>query len=109
MGISIKNDEVEALARELAGRRRVSITEAIRQSLRREVERERLVPRKPDADLLAELVEISERASALVRSSNLSRDEILGYDQFGAPTQQSTLLGTRGFASIGQGPPSGGP
>ncbi|WP_274628107.1 type II toxin-antitoxin system VapB family antitoxin [Arvimicrobium flavum] len=87
MGISIKNDEVEALARELAGRRQVSITEAIRQSLRREVERERLVPRKSDGDLLAELVEISDRASALVRPSNLSDDEILGYDEFGAPTR----------------------
>ncbi|WP_287323179.1 type II toxin-antitoxin system VapB family antitoxin [Mesorhizobium sp.] len=53
MALSIKNTEVEQLARELARRRRVSVTEAIRQSLEREVARERLVPRDEPDDLFS--------------------------------------------------------
>ena len=42
MALSIKNIEVEALARELARRRKIPVTEAIRQSLAREMEREQM-------------------------------------------------------------------
>ncbi|MEP6564851.1 MAG: type II toxin-antitoxin system VapB family antitoxin [Mesorhizobium sp.] len=87
MALSIKNMEVEQMARELARRRRVSVTEAIRQSLEREVARERLVPRPKESDLLTKLREISDQAGRIPRISDMTDDEILGYDEFGIPTR----------------------
>jgi antitoxin VapB len=87
MALSIKNMEVEQLARELARRRRVSVTEAIRQSLEREVARERLVPRPKESDLLTKLREISDQAGRIPRISDMTDDEILGYDERGIPTR----------------------
>ena len=82
MGLSIKNDEVERLARELAGLRGVSITEAIKQSLEATIATEKS---EQDA-LFQELIAISDRVAALPRNE-LTDDEILGYDEFGAPTR----------------------
>ena len=87
MALSIKNAEVESLARELARRRKIPVTEAIRQSLAREMERERIIPRNDNADVLAELRNIRKRVAALPVLSTASEDEILGYDEFGAPTR----------------------
>ncbi|MER9232826.1 type II toxin-antitoxin system VapB family antitoxin [Mesorhizobium sp. M0622] len=88
MALSIKNMEVEQLARELARRRRVSVTEAIRQSLEREVARERLVPRDDTGDLFQRLMAIAERAARIPeRKDAMSDDEILGYDELGIPTR----------------------
>jgi antitoxin VapB len=86
MALSIKNAEVETLARELARRRKISVTEAIRQSLARETEREKIIPRNDNTDALAELRAISKAAAALPVLSHASEDEILGYDEHGAPT-----------------------
>jgi antitoxin VapB len=87
VALSIKNTEVEQLARELARRRRVSVTEAIRQSLEREVARERLVPRD-EADLFQRLMAIAERAAQIPkREDAMTDDEILGYDELGIPTR----------------------
>ena len=41
MGLSVKNAEVERMLREVAGRRGVGMTEALRQVLAEEVERSR--------------------------------------------------------------------
>jgi len=88
MALSIKNTEVEQLARELARRRRVSVTEAIRQSLEREVARERLVQRDETSDLFQRLVAIADSAGNVPERENaLTDDEILGYDEFGIPTK----------------------
>ncbi|MER8484891.1 type II toxin-antitoxin system VapB family antitoxin [Mesorhizobium sp. M1322] len=88
MALSIKNTEVEQLARELARRRRVSVTEAIRQSLEREVARERLVPRDEADDLFQRLMAIAERAAQIPkRQDAMTEDEILGYDELGIPTR----------------------
>ncbi len=87
MALSIKNPDVERMARELSRRRGVSVTEAIRQSLEREVERERRIPRHAPSERLRKMMEISERASRIPRISDMSDDEILGYDEFGAPTR----------------------
>lgn len=88
MALSIKNMEVEQLARELARRRRVSVTEAIRQSLQREVARDRLVPRNDADEELRNIMAIVERARQIPERENpMSEDEILGYDEFGAPTK----------------------
>ncbi|MER9304931.1 type II toxin-antitoxin system VapB family antitoxin [Mesorhizobium sp. M0293] len=88
MALSIKNMEVEKLARELARRRRVSVTEAIRQSLEREVARERLVPRDETDDLFRRLMAIADSAGKVPKRENaMTDDEILGYDEFGIPTK----------------------
>ncbi|UVK46840.1 type II toxin-antitoxin system VapB family antitoxin [Mesorhizobium sp. AR07] len=88
MALSIKNMEVEQLARELARRRRVSVTEAIRQSLEREVARERLVPRDETDDLFQRLMAIADSAGKVPKRENaMTDDEILGYDEFGIPTK----------------------
>ncbi len=88
MALSIKNMEVEQLARELARRRRVTVTEAIRQSLEREVARERLVPRDEASDLFQRLMAIADSAGNVPERENaLTDDEILGYDELGIPTK----------------------
>jgi antitoxin VapB len=88
MALSIKNTEVEQLARELARRRRVSVTEAIRQSLEREVARERLVPRDEPDDLFQRLMAIAERAAQVPKRQDAMTDvKILGYDELGIPTR----------------------
>ena len=88
MALSIKNMEVEQLARELARRRRVSVTEAIRQSLEREVARERLVLRDETDDLYRRLMAIADSAGKIPERKNaMTDDEILGYDEFGIPTK----------------------
>ena len=87
MGISIKNAEVEAMARELATLRNVSVAEAIRQSLERELAREQLAGKGDDPDLYEKLLAISDAASRLPAVSNMTDDEILGYDDTGAPTR----------------------
>lgn len=83
MGISIKNDEVERLARQLAAERGVSITEAIKQSLEDAIASQVAEKEKR----LRRLMAISDRAAAKLKPSNLSDDEILGYDEFGIPTR----------------------
>jgi antitoxin VapB len=88
MALSIKNDEVERLARELARRRQISVTEAIRQSLEREVGRDRIIPRDDIDHELANIRAIVESASRIPERDNpLNEDEVLGYDEFGAPTR----------------------
>jgi antitoxin VapB len=81
MGLSIKNEEVESMIRSLAEKRGVSMTEALRQALVAELAREAAAREvKYQA-----LMEISRRAAALPRISDLTDDEILGYDAFGLP------------------------
>jgi antitoxin VapB len=81
MGLSIKNEEVESMIRSLAEKRGVSMTEALRQALVAELAREAAAR---EAKYQA-LMEISRRAAALPRISDLTDDEILGYDAFGLP------------------------
>ena len=89
MALSIKNREVEALARELARLTRKPITEAVRDSLKRDVDRARIIAKaKPkEDDLVEEMLAIGREIAAMPTVSSLTDDEILGYDEFGAPTR----------------------
>ncbi|MGQ0484058.1 MAG: type II toxin-antitoxin system VapB family antitoxin [Hyphomicrobiales bacterium] len=89
MPLSIKNREVEELARELARISGKPITEAVRDSLKREVERAKVIAsvQPKDADFVERILEIGRRCAALPDVSTLSDDEILGYDEHGAPTR----------------------
>jgi antitoxin VapB len=67
-------------------RRKIPVTEAIRQSLAREVARERMIPRGDREELRQRLIAIAESAAALPLISDMTDDEILGYDEFGIPS-----------------------
>ncbi len=82
MGISIKNDKAEKLARQVSAETGESLTEAIIHSLEERLER--LKGRRSAPDLAETLMAISRRSSALPDLDTRDADEILGYDEKGA-------------------------
>jgi antitoxin VapB len=85
MPISIKNDQTELLARKLAEFTGETLTEAVRAAV---VERyERLRRARSGRSLAADLNAIALRCAKRPVISPLSADEILGYDESGAPTR----------------------
>ncbi len=85
MPISIKNDQVEHLARQLAEFTGETITEAI--GIAVEQRYDRLRRDRSGQSLTAELNEIALRCAKRPLVSTLSASEILGYDEWGAPTR----------------------
>jgi antitoxin VapB len=83
VAINIKHPETDRLARELARRRGLSITETITEALRSELEREKKRRRMPG--LADRLLAIGRRCAALPTRDGRSDDEILGYDERGLP------------------------
>jgi len=84
MALSIKNSEVDRLARELSEITGETITEAIAQGLKERLERE---TGKPKGKQLREAIErIQNRVDRLSRLDDRSNEEILGYDKHGLPT-----------------------
>jgi antitoxin VapB len=87
MALSIKNREVESLARELARVSGKPITEAVRDSLKRELDRAKVIASAtPKRDRVEEILDFGRRISALPTLDTRSPDEILGYDENGLPT-----------------------
>ncbi len=83
MALSIKDEETDRLARELAKVTGESLTESIRHALAEQLKRvKRGHRRQPLAD---RLVEIGKRCAALRVEDELSADEIIGYDDRGLP------------------------
>lgn len=97
MGLTITNEDVVRMIRELAERRGVSLDEAVRQAVEREVAKEApqarpqapLHERSPEeaAELYEKLMAIARRAHARPVLNDLSEDDILGYDETGIPTR----------------------
>jgi antitoxin VapB len=83
MAVSIKNAETERLARELAKRTGVSITEAITTALREQLAREE--GKRSALRVRDELLAIGRRCAALPDLDSRSPEEILGYDEIGLP------------------------
>jgi antitoxin VapB len=83
MALNIKSPEADKLARELARRRRQSITEAVIVALRAELDRESQRMRGPG--MAEQLLAIGARYAALPSYDQRSDDEILGYDEHGVP------------------------
>ncbi len=84
MALSIKNPEVERLARELAAKTGESITDAVMVALR-----ERLARAEHDRKRelkVARLIEIGREGRALPTFDDRSIEEIIGYDEHGLPT-----------------------
>lgn len=88
MGISIKNDKAEKLARLVASEAGESLTDAVIHSLEERLER--LKGRRSAPDLAEALLAISRRCSALTDLDTRDADEILGYD--GPPAKLAPLL-----------------
>ncbi len=87
MALSIKNREVESLARELARISGKPITEAVRDSLKRELERARVIAQvTPKAGLAERLMAIGREVAAMPVLDDRTPDEILGYDENGLPS-----------------------
>jgi antitoxin VapB len=85
MPISIKSEQTEMLARKLAELTGETLTEAIRASVQERYERLRRA--RARRSLADELNEIALRCARLPDVSQLSDDEILGYDESGVPTR----------------------
>jgi antitoxin VapB len=83
MGISIKNDHTEQLARELARETGESLTTAITRALEERLAR--LEGRRGAADKLALARVVLRRMDALPVLDDRAADEILGYDEHGLP------------------------
>lgn len=81
MGISLKNDKAEKLARQVAAEAGESLTDAIIHALEERLER--LKGRRSVPDLTEALMTISRRCGSLPDLDDRSADEILGYDEKG--------------------------
>ena len=79
MALSIKNDETERLARQLARETGESLTEAIQKALQERWER---LKARRRSQVLEDLL---RRVDALPDLDPRPEDEILGYDEDGAP------------------------
>lgn len=83
MALSIKSEEADRLARELAAKRGVSLTEAVVSALKAELRRER--SSKAPSARAEKLLEIGRRCAAAPVFDTRTDDEILGYDENGLP------------------------
>jgi antitoxin VapB len=83
MPLSIKNDDTERLARQVASETGESLTEAIRISLRERLERLKL--RGRNRTTAVQIQDLLRRVDALPIQDSRSADEILGYDGDGLP------------------------
>ena len=84
MALSIKNPEVDQLARELARLTGETMTEAILQALKERLRREH--GKAYPIPLREELQVIRERCAALPVLDEREPDEILGFDSRGLPS-----------------------
>ena len=85
MPISIKNAPTKQLARSLALLTGESLTDAIRSAL--EERYDRLRRARAGRSLADELNQLGRRCAQRPLISSLTDDKILGYDEFGVPTQ----------------------
>jgi len=83
MALNIKHPDADRLARELAKRRKLSITEVVVEALEVALAKERQAVRAPG--IAKELLDIGDRYVALPTLDERSDDDILGYDQHGLP------------------------
>jgi antitoxin VapB len=85
MTLHIKNEEADALARELADRLNTTVTAAVVIALRETLESARKQTSSVDARIAA-IRAIQARVAATPIFDDRSVDEILGYDDNGLPT-----------------------
>ena len=84
MPLSLKNVELEKLARRRAKQRGETLTEAILSSLR---ESERNAARAEKRVTARQILKLAEEARRLTVLTTRSEDDILGYDERGIPSR----------------------
>jgi len=82
MALSIKSDEADRLARELAAETGETLTEAVETALRERLERE---PARNTASMRARLARLAADAAAMRVADDRTPEEIIGYDAAGLP------------------------
>ena len=83
MAISIKNDEADLLARELAELTGESLTQAILNALRERLERQRILAARNN--FYSEIQRIQEDYRSSPRMDERTAEEILGFGEDGMP------------------------
>lgn len=83
MALSIRNPKAEKLAREIAEETGENITQTIIHALEERLIR--LKGRRSTTEIADEIMKISIRCSTLPDRDRRGADEILGYDETGAP------------------------
>ena len=83
MALSIKTEEAERLARELAAATGETLTDAVTNALRERLDRVRSSTRM---DIAERLNRLSLEYSAMPVADDRTPEEILGYDQNGLPS-----------------------
>lgn len=86
MALSIRNPDVEELARRYAALKRTTVTEAIGQALNRSLREEEAEREKRVEEFRALVRRIQDEVAKLPILDNRTPDEILGYDENGLPT-----------------------
>ena len=89
MALSIKNDETERLARQVARETGESLTEAIQKALQERWERLKL--KRRNHVLAGQVEDLLRRVDALPTLDSRPEDEILGYDEHGMPRSNAAL------------------
>ena len=82
VALSIKTEEADALARELAARTHESLTEAVTVALRERLER---IRRQGRVDIVHSLERLAVEYAALPTRDDRSAEEIIGYDESRLP------------------------
>ena len=82
MALSIKTDEADRLARELAAATHESLTEAVTTALRERLERVRA---RQQVDIMFRLDRLTVEYVGLPEHDSRSAEEIVGYDDAGLP------------------------
>lgn len=82
MALSIKTDEADRLARELAALTHESLTVAVTNALRERLER---VRSQPEVDVVSRLNRLAVEYAAHPVGDPRSADELIGYDESGLP------------------------
>lgn len=83
MAFSIKNEEADRLARELADRTGEGITDVVLSALREELKR--VSGRRSGLGLSDDIARIQDRIAALPVLDDRCNDDIMGYDEAGLP------------------------
>jgi antitoxin VapB len=82
MALSIKSDEADRLARELAAKTGETLTEAVEVALRERLDREQA---RHAASMSKRLKRLAADVAALRIADNRTPEEIIGYDDAGLP------------------------
>jgi antitoxin VapB len=85
MALNIKDAETHELARELAHLTQTSISTAVKEALRSALERRRKLKTRNSDTLVADLDAIALHCAALPVLDTRPADDIVGYDDRGAP------------------------